>query len=433
MNNNITKEKSFRKIVFLHVLRIIWIGIAAGGSLLALTIWITIDSNLIINLEILIIEIFVGITIAIIIDERSKQSEILTKKTLDDVTSMVKEDYDLKIQRKYQVAQNLQMSLAVKKQATDFMAEQMNLWLNETDKTKRDEIKQQVFAAYSQVNYGYERLNDIRRTSIDILDPRISNDLELLIHCIEKKPEFEDDKDDCYPDPWESASFIIERISSQIQEILHSDPDSFESNYICTIEDKKMEDGTTAKVSVVSVKTKDDEKLESMNWLDKSLQTDSSNLVKLCHKAFELSKEGKHSAAISYCDKVLEIEPNHFLAKINKGYALDNLGMQKEAIKLYDEVLEQEPENVHAIIHKGVAYMMWGKLKKAIPCFEKSIELDPRNMRGHQNLGYCYFYSEQHGLAKDTFEKLLQIEPNHVYALEMKEHAEKELKRKSNN
>lgn len=70
------------------------------------------------------------------------------------------------------------------------------------------------------------------------------------------------------------------------------------------------------------------------------------------------------------------------------------------------------------------------KLKKAIECFKKSIELDSRNIRGYQNLGYCYFYSNQFNESRETFEKLLTLDPNHVYALQMKEQAEKYILKK---
>ncbi|MDE1818961.1 MAG: tetratricopeptide repeat protein [Thaumarchaeota archaeon] len=370
-------------------------------------------------------EMTVGITVAKIVYNISKKNEKENASTLAKVTKMVKEDYDLKTQRKYQIVQNLQMLLSVEKQATDFIAGQMRVWLDEKDKTKQNEIKNQVFEAYSQIEYGYERLKDIRKISIDVIDARISNDIELLINCFKDRPEFEDDKNSCYPDPWVTAGYITERIQAQILEIRHSDPDSFESNLTCTMEEKTMEDGSKAKISVVRIKTDDDKKSESKSWIDKSLKSDSSNLTKLCQKAFELSIQGKHSASISYCDQVLGIEPTNILAKTNKGYALDNLGMHKEAIALYDEVLATEPENILALINKGMAYMMWGKLKDAIPCFKKSVEVDPRNVRGWQNLGYSYFYSKQFIQAKEAFEKLLQIDPNNTYGLHMKEQAEK--------
>ena len=379
------------------------------------------------NLTILYVEIGFGFLITNVVYNRTKKSEKNVEDTLKKITTMVKEDYDLKLQRKYQVAQNLQMSLAANKQASDFIADQMNSWLKETDKPKKDEIKKQAFHAYSQIEYGYNRLKDIRSTSIDVLDARISNDIELLIHCFKDKPEFNETKNECYTDDWETGSYLIEKIQAQIASILRDDPDSFESNFTCTIEDKKLEDGTSAKVSVVTAKTKKDEEIESMKWIDKSLNSDPTDLTKLCQKAFQLISEEKHSAAISYCNKVLEVEPKNILAKINKGNALDNLGNFKEAIKLYDEVLEIEPENTLALNNKGMAYMIWGKLKKAIPCFEKSVQIEPNNIRGLQDLGYCYYYNKKYEKAKEIFERLLELNPNDSHALEMKNHAEEKL------
>jgi tetratricopeptide (TPR) repeat protein len=370
-------------------------------------------------------EIAVGITVAKIVYDMTKKNEKDIDSTLKKVTEMVKDDYDLRTQRKYQIAQNLQMLLSVEKPATDFIARQMRVWLDEKDKTKQNEIKNQVSEAYSRIEYGYERLKDIRKISIDVIDARISDDIELLIHCFKDKPEFKDDKNECYPDPWGTAGYLIEKIHAQILEILHSDPDSFESRFTCTIEEKTMVDGSIAKVSVVRIKTAGDKKPESESSLDESIKLDSYNLTRLCQKAFELNNQRKYSASISYCDKVLGIEPTNVLAKINKGEALDHLGMHKEAIALYDEVLGTESENILALINKGMAYMMWGKLKDAIPCFKKSVEVDPRNVRGWQNLGYSYFCSKQFKDAKEAFEKLLQIDPNNSYALRMKEQAEK--------
>ena len=86
-------------------------------------------------------EIAAGITVAKIVYNMSKKNEKEIASTLAKVTKMVKEDYDLKTQRKYQIAQNLQMLLSVEKQATDFIARQMRVWLDEKNKAKQNKIK----------------------------------------------------------------------------------------------------------------------------------------------------------------------------------------------------------------------------------------------------------------------------------------------------
>ena len=198
MTSQTSEERSFRKTVFLHVLRIIWIGIAIGGVLLALTIWIPVDPNIIINLEILIIEIFVGITIAIIIDERSKQSELQVKKTLDNINttsnqiseSVKKIEIIEEEQHKF-----LENEKSEKKERRDYAYYEFRRQINHIQRYLKNieeaieprvfksdqEIEQYDHLAKVNAKQVYETINTIRRiTEIFRLDIEFSHQIEIL-------------------------------------------------------------------------------------------------------------------------------------------------------------------------------------------------------------------------------------------------------------
>lgn len=198
MTNQTSEERSFRKTVFLHVLRIIWIGIVVGGVLLAMTIWIPVDSNIIINLEILIIEIFVGITIAIIIDERSKQSELQIKKTLANIniTSNKISESVKKIEiieeEQHEFLENKKLA---KKERSDYAYYEFRRQINHIKrylKNIEDAIEPRVFKSdqeieqYDRLAKGnakqvHESINTIRRIAeIFRLDVEFSHQLEIL-------------------------------------------------------------------------------------------------------------------------------------------------------------------------------------------------------------------------------------------------------------
>jgi hypothetical protein len=70
---------------------------------------------------------------------------------------------------------------------------------------------------------------------------------------------------------------------------------------------------------------------------------------------------GHYDEAIQWYDKVLNIDPTNISALNNKGVALYNLGHYDEAIQWYDKVLAIDPNDSDAKYNKSIALLSLSK------------------------------------------------------------------------
>jgi len=110
----------------------------------------------------------------------------------------------------------------------------------------------------------------------------------------------------------------------------------------------------------------------------------------LFERAKEAVKSGEYEKSIEYFDKILEQEPSNIDAQINKGAALIELEKYQEAILGYDKVLENDPKNFRALNNKGFALTKLEKYDEAIANFEQVLEIDPLNKTALQNRFFAF-------------------------------------------
>src|SRR3989344_4940631 len=92
-----------------------------------------------------------------------------------------------------------------------------------------------------------------------------------------------------------------------------------------------------------------------------------------------LMQEGKFFEAIEYFDKILQVDPTNINILNNKAATLFNLGKIDESLQTLDNILEIEPSNVNVLILKGKVLSETKRHGEAFSIFKKALEIDPTN------------------------------------------------------
>jgi len=110
----------------------------------------------------------------------------------------------------------------------------------------------------------------------------------------------------------------------------------------------------------------------------------------LFEKAKEAVKVGEYEKSIEYFDKILEQEPSNIDVLINKGAALIELEKYQEAILGYDKILENDVNNIRALNNKGFALIKLEKYDEAVANFDQIFEIDPLHETALGNMSFLF-------------------------------------------
>ena len=206
------------------------------------------------NWIILVISISFSLVVAIIVNHRSRLSEYEVNTALDKITKMVKSDYDLRIERKNNVAEYLERTLHVLEKHVKTTISQMEEWNNISERKEKEIVEENCKEQWKgQAQLSKKKLEKIIDTSIDVINTKMSNHLELLIHCIDSRLDFDYEKNDYYLDDLETAEFLIEDLFVEVNKIHKDNPDSFLNNFACDDKTVKMEDGSLQTIHTVEI------------------------------------------------------------------------------------------------------------------------------------------------------------------------------------
>jgi len=123
------------------------IGIITLGMIAAFYLWLdSITTKVVVtdgytNWLIMIISLTFSIIIAIVVNFRSKISQFDVHRTLENITEMIKSDYDLRIERKNNVADHLERTLQVLDNHIHIQLKQMEIWKKTTEEATKKEIE----------------------------------------------------------------------------------------------------------------------------------------------------------------------------------------------------------------------------------------------------------------------------------------------------
>jgi len=153
-------------------------------------------------------------------------------KALSEITTMVKDDYVLRKERKNTISRNLKKNLTTLRFFVHKNLELIKLWQKENDSIKKEKRSRAIQYGFSDILYSLRRLNEIKNISFDVFEYKLTEQIDFILNDVESKPIFELSVNKCYFTHDSHGLFdLINYMLSDINHILESDPDSFESNY----------------------------------------------------------------------------------------------------------------------------------------------------------------------------------------------------------
>lgn len=105
----------------------------------------------------------------------------------------------------------------------------------------------------------------------------------------------------------------------------------------------------------------------------------------LFEKAVQAITDGEYAKSIEFFNKILKEDPSNIDVLINKGAALIELDRNEEAILNFDKILEIEPKNANALNNKGAALTKLEKYDEAIATFDQILEINHLDKSALQN------------------------------------------------
>ncbi len=167
---------------------------------------------------------------------------------------------------------------------------------------------------------------------------------------------------------------------------------------------------------------------QSMLLMDASAEDNAaSNWLR---KAYELSANGSHEAALLAYDKVLETDPNNYTVLINKGHDLKFWSVENynKALEITNHILEKNPNDALAWQGKGAALSGLGSTEddqayaKAIEVLDRYTEENPENASAWFLMGENYANMHRAEEALAAYEKVIELNytPDYEAALATK-------------
>ncbi|MBM3896688.1 MAG: tetratricopeptide repeat protein [Thaumarchaeota archaeon] len=112
-----------------------------------------------------------------------------------------------------------------------------------------------------------------------------------------------------------------------------------------------------------------------------------------------LTRLCKFEEAVNYYDKELGKESTNIEILTNKGAALSKLGLYDDAITQYDKVLKLNPAFIPALNNKANIYATIGNFDDATTLYNQVLQIDPTNISANKNLEKV---NEKNSLYKET-------------------------------
>jgi len=121
---------------------------------------------------------------------------------------------------------------------------------------------------------------------------------------------------------------------------------------------------------------------KSIEYFDKILENEQSNIDALINKGAALIELEKYQEAILSFDKILEIDPNNFGALNNKGAALTRLENYEQAISSFDQILDINPMDATALKNRHIAFQEMGVKSIEDSKYSAHVQIQVRNSDG---------------------------------------------------
>ncbi|MDE1843308.1 MAG: tetratricopeptide repeat protein [Thaumarchaeota archaeon] len=176
---------------------------------------------------------------------------------------------------------------------------------------------------------------------------------------------------------------------------------------------------------------KNGEQDKALVQLDMALDIEPDNPELLYDKAVSLQMLLRFDDAIGYYDKSLEKDKKNFGALVNKGLCLSNpeTNRHQEALECFEIALEIMPEDLGALSLRGYSLDSLGRHREAIECFDKILLVQPKEVNILINKGLALSHLGKYDEAIAYFDSVLDIESDNFFAIQLRQEAQKSMKR----
>ena len=120
-------------------------------------------------------------------------------------------------------------------------------------------------------------------------------------------------------------------------------------------------------------------------------------------------------------EKSVESNPNDYDKLLELAHTLNDSGFYQRAIDKYNLYLKARPNEPDVLVDLGVCYYQLNDNKNAIATMEKAIKINPDHQIGNFNLGIVYFADNNINEAVKWWKKAAELNPNSSIGIKAKE------------
>lgn len=115
---------------------------------------------------------------------------------------------------------------------------------------------------------------------------------------------------------------------------------------------------------------------DALYFVNKSLNSDSSNINSWINKGIILTQLEEYDDALYCYNKVLKIDSLNLTSLVNKGIIYKKLKQYDKSIQCYDKCLKINNFYVNAWVNKAITLNIMGENELSISCIDKAIEIN---------------------------------------------------------
>ena len=129
-----------------------------------------------------------------------------------------------------------------------------------------------------------------------------------------------------------------------------------------------------------------------------------------------LWQTGQLPEAVGHYEQALRINPDSVEAHVNLGIALSQMGKRQEGLAQFREALRRRPDSAEVHYNVGRALFQTGNVPEAIEQYEQVLQTNPDSVQAHCDLGLALAKLGRTPEAIQQYEQALRIKPDFVRA-----------------
>ncbi|MEP6735580.1 MAG: tetratricopeptide repeat protein [Chryseolinea sp.] len=149
-------------------------------------------------------------------------------------------------------------------------------------------------------------------------------------------------------------------------------------------------DQTAARANMANLKRNKGKQAESMDELEKAIESDSSMLQPYLARAFQRMEAGYFKGALADYDKAIEMDSKNAEIWMNRGIVKEKLNNLKGAFSDYTVAIELNEKYEKAWLNRGNVLLKQGKFKEASEDYTVALTFNPEYAFAHYNRAVAF-------------------------------------------